>query len=144
MKRQKWKSTLMLVSVITLLSVPKVVCAQELEINEEEECCPFCDSDELTIAQKYEELIVKALIDTDNMLDDGEITKEEHKLQTKPLKERLMHIESATEQEILDGYGWILTFFFDQTTEDEKDGIKIDPEFLQYINEQIEQYNVKM
>ena len=143
MKRQLKKSTLVLASVITLLSVPKIVCAQETETNGE--YCPFCDAnDELTLVQKYEELIVKALIDTDNMLADAEITKEEYNLQKKPFEERLMCIENATEQEILEGYKWILTFFFDQTTEDKKDGVKIDPEFLQYINEQIKEYNVKI
>lgn len=140
---KKIRRTLFSLITATLLLVPQtVVCAQEAQNEIEEECCPFCDGDELTLSQKYEELIVKALIDAKNRLDDGYITENVYRLQCKPFEEALYHLESATEEEILEGYKSILTYFFETTSEEEANGNEIDSDFLKYILEEIEEYDV--
>lgn len=140
----KMRRTLFTLLTITLLvgTLPSVTYAKSPEDNFDG-ICPFCDGDELTLKEKYEELIVKALIDEKNLLDDGFITKEVYLLQCEPFEKALNSLENATEEEILAGYQSILTYNFEQLSEYEAQGEKIDEEFLSYIQEQMEEYEVE-
>lgn len=141
---KKLRRTLFSLITATLLLVPQtVVCAEEVENGLERECCPFCDGDELTTKQKYEELLVKALTDEKNLLDDGYITKEVYKLQCEPFEEALYSLESATDEEVLEGYKDILCYFLDEILEEEATGEAIDQDFLDYILEEMEKYEVE-
>lgn len=107
--------------------------------------CHFCGEEELTLTEKCEELIVKALIDNDNLLYDGVISEEVHKLQSEPFEEALDSLEEAqTEEEVIELYKFILEYHFDKVCEEESDGIEIDEEFLEYIMSEIEVYDVKL
>lgn len=108
------------------------------------EDCPFCDGHELTVKEKCEELIVKALTDEDNLLADGFITKEVYLLQCEPFEKALDRLEVASEQETLEIYKWILWCHFDEVCEEEADGEVIDEEFLDYIIQEIEKYNTEL
>lgn len=144
-KMKRGRRTLFsLITVILLLTmVGQTACAKErVQLQEEE--CPFCDGDELTLEEKYEELLVKALIDEQNMLDDGIITREVYRLQCEPFQKALTQLKNATEEEILEGYQSILLYFYDETMEEEASGEVIDEDFLQYIEEQMEEYGVEM
>lgn len=132
-----------LITVILLLTVVGETACTKEKVQLQEEECPFCDGDELTVKEKYEELLVKALTDEQNMLDDGIITKEVYCLQCKPFEKALKQLNNATEEEILEGYQSILLYFYDETMEEEAGGEEIDKEFLQYIEEQMEQYAVE-
>ena len=141
---RKMRRTLFTLITMTLLLgiTPSMAYAKGPEDNFDGQC-PFCDGDELTLKEKYEELLVKALIDADNLLDDGFITKELHRLQCKPFEEALNSLESATEEEIKEGYQSILLYFFDQLSEEEATGEAIDEEFLQYVIEQMEEQEME-
>lgn len=141
---KKLRRTLFSLITATLLLVPQtVVCAEEVEDGLAEECCPFCDGDELTLKEKYEELLVKALTDEKNLLDDGYITKEVYRLQCKPFKKALKKLDRATDEEVLEGYKWILCYFLNETLEEEAAGEEIDEDFLTYILEEMEAYDVE-
>lgn len=137
------RTLLLLVTNILLLAPQTVDCGKEVVNDCYEIDCPFCDGDELTLEQKYEELLVKALIDEDNLLADGYITEEVYKLQCEPFEEALYHLESASEEEILEGYKGILNYFLNEMSEDEASGMEIDEGFLQYILEEMEEYDVE-
>lgn len=141
---RKMRRTLFTLMTITLLLgvSPSVAYAKGPE-NNFDGICPFCDGDELTLKEKYEELIVKALIDAENRLDDGFITKEVYLLQCEPFEKALDSLDSATEEEIRKGYESILIYFFDELSEEEAEGEEIDEEFLQYLLEQLEEYEVQ-
>lgn len=142
MKRGRRTLFSLITAILLLTIVGQTACAKEtLQLQEEE--CPFCDGDELTLEEKYEELLVKALTDEQNMLDDGIITKEVYRLQCKPFKKALKQLKDMAEEEIVEGYKSILLYFYDETMEEEAAGEKIDEEFLQYIEEQMEQYEVE-
>ncbi len=110
----------------------------------EEIICTFCDDDELTLKEKCQELIVKALIDEDNILADGIITKEVYILQCQPFQEALHKLENATEEEVLEEYKWILLYHCDELCEEEAAGMEVDQEFHNYIMQEIEQYGVEL
>lgn len=141
---RKIRRTLFTLVTITMLlgMMPSIAYAKNPENNFDGEC-PFCDGDELTLKEKYEELIVKALIDEKNLLDDGFITKEVYRLQCKPFEEALNSLETVTEEEIKEGYQSILLYFFDQLSEEEAAGEAIDEGFLQYVIEQMEEQEVE-
>lgn len=133
-------TVLLVVSTMLLISKHAIACESsenDYQANYDA-CCTFCDGDELTIKEKYEELIVKALTDEKNMLDDGIITEHVYNLQCEPFEKALDSLENATDEEIEEGYKSILIYFFDQTSEYEADGEEIDEEFLQYIMDEIE------
>lgn len=102
----------------------------------------LAENKELTVKEKYEKLIVKALEDEKNLLKDGFVTEEVYKLQCKPFEEALTKLESRTEEEILEDYKLILVYFFDQTSEYEATGEKINKEFQEYIISEIDKYDV--
>lgn len=105
--------------------------------NNYQEDCTFCGSDELTMKEKCEELVVKALTDEKNLLDDGIITKEVYELQCEPFEEILDELEVASNEQVLEIYKQILLYHFDQLSEYEAYGEEIDKEFWNYIMEEI-------
>ncbi len=105
----------------------------KIENFSEEEDCHFCDGEELTLKEKCEELIVKALTDEANLLADGYISKEVYLLQCEPFEEALDRIEVASEKELLEEYQSILLYHFDEICEEEADGMDVDVEFFNYI-----------
>lgn len=133
MKRRRTLLTTILLMLIALVVNVQTICSEEIPEDSYEEDCAFCDGHELTMKEKYEELIVKALIDEKNLLDDGIITKEVYSLQCEPFEKALDDLESATDEEILEGYKSILIYFFDQLSEYEADGEEIDKGFEEYI-----------
>lgn len=132
MKRRRTLLTILLMLIALVVNV-QTICSEEIPEDSYEEDCAFCDGHELTMKEKYEELIVKALIDEKNLLDDGIITKEVYSLQCEPFEKALDDLESATDEEILEDYKAILIYFFDQLSEYEADGEEIDKGFEEYI-----------
>lgn len=126
---------LLVISTFLLINIRAIAC--ELSWNNSENCT-FCDGDELTIKEKCEELICKALIDEKNLLDDGIISKEVYTIQCAPFEQALNELETATDEQVLERYEWILVYFFDELSEYEADGEEIDEDFQEYIIDEIE------
>lgn len=108
------------------------------------ENCTFCDGDELTMREKCEELIWKALTDEKNLLDEGIVSEEIYTIQCAPFEEALDELETATDEEVEERYKWILIYFFDELAEYEADGEEVDEEFLYYIRKEIETLETKV
>lgn len=137
---KKMRRTLFtLITISLLLGITQSVAYAKSPLDDFDGECPFCDGDELTLDEKYEELIGKALIDEKNLFDDGFITKEVYRLQCKPFEEAIEILKNGTEEEILEGYQSILLYFFENESEKEE----VDEEFLKYIIEQMEEYHVE-
>lgn len=134
--------TLALVVIITLLIGKRAIACKASEVNNipeisYEEECTFCDGDELTMKEKCEELIWKALTDEKNLLDDGIVTKELYLLQCEPFETALDKLETASDEEVRYYYEWILYYFYGHLSEYEADGEEIDKDFENYIMEEI-------
>ncbi len=131
-----------IVSSLLLVKSSHVTACESSNVNipsaDYQEECTFSDSNELTTKEKCEELVVKALTDEKNLLDDGIITKEVYKLQCEPFEQILDELEYASEEQILETYKQILLYHFDQLSEYEACGEEIDKDFWNYIMEEID------
>ena len=126
-------ASILVVSTLLLISTHVIAC----EVSENEsDCCTFCDGNELTIKEKCEELLVKALTDEKNLLDDGFISEEVYKLQCAPFEVALDELETATDEETKEIYKWILIYSFEYLAEYEAEGEEIDKDFYNYIEEE--------
>ena len=83
MKRRQQILAILLITVVSsllLVESSHATSCESSKVNipkfDYQEDCTFCDSNELTMKEKCEELVVKALTDEKNLLDDGIITKE--------------------------------------------------------------------
>lgn len=127
-------TALLVISIFLLINVHAIACSIS-ENNSEN--CTFCDGDELTMREKCEELIWKALTDEKNLLDDGIISEEIYTIQCAPFEKALDELETATDEEVEERYKWILVYFFDELSEYEADGEEIDKNFQEYIIDEI-------
>ena len=131
-----------IVSSLLLVKSSHVTACESSNVNipsaDYQEECTFSDSNELTTKEKCEELVVKALKEEKNLLDDGIITKEVYKLQCEPFEQILDELEYASEEQILETYKQILLYHFDQLSEYEACGEEIDKDFWNYIMEEID------
>ena len=140
-KRRRTLALTALLVISTFLLIKNHVIACNISENNSKinyESCSFCDENELTMKEKYEELIHKALTDEKNLLYDGIISEKVYNLQCEPFEKALDNLESATDEEILEGYKSILIYFFDELSEYEAEGEEIDEEFKEYIMDEIE------
>ena len=145
MKRRQQILAILLITVVSYLLLVESSHATSCESSkvnipkfDYQEDCTFCDSNELTMKEKCEELVVKALTDEKNLLDDGIITKEVYKLQCEPFEKIFDELEYSSEEQILETYEQILLYNFDQLSEYEACGEEIDEEFWNYIIEEID------
>lgn len=117
------------------------IALENREISQyEEDGCSFCDGDELTLREKCEELIVKALTDEKNLLDDGVITEEVYHLQCEPFEKWLDRLETLPEEELQKEYIAILEYHLDKVAEEWADGKEVDEYFFAYIVQELEKY----
>ncbi len=145
MKRRQQILAILLITVVSsllLVESSHATSCESSKVNipkfDYQEDCTFCDSNELTMKEKCEELVVKALTDEKNLLDDGIITKEVYKLQCEPFEKIFDELEYSSEEQILETYEQILLYHFDQLSEYEACGEEIDEEFWNYIIEEID------
>ena len=145
MKRGQQILAILLITVVSsllLVESSHATSCESFKVNipkfDYQEDCTFCDSNELTMKEKCEELVVKALTDEKNLLDDGIITKEVYKLQCEPFEKIFDELEYSSEEQILETYEQILLYHFDQLSEYEACGEEIDEEFWNYIIEEID------
>lgn len=124
---------------LAVIQSPKNEVTIVVEVNEDYYC--FCDDDELTMKEKCEELLRKALTDEKNWLDDGIIPKEAYELQIEPFNKALDYLEIASEEEIQKIYKELLLANLDWLEEDKAAGEEIDEGFYDYINSELEKYN---
>ena len=145
MKRRQQILAILLITVVSsllLVESSHATSCESSKVNipkfDYQEDFTFCDSNELTMKEKCEELVVKALTDEKNLLDDGIITKEVYKLQCEPFEKIFDELEYSSEEQILETYEQILLYHFDQLSEYEACGEEIDEEFWNYIIEEID------
>lgn len=126
-----------IIGIILLMFSMPINNSEVSPIVEANESC-FCDGHELSTREKYEELLIKYWIDTDNLLADGKISKETYEIQMEQINNALDISEIASDEEVENLYVEFLLTNLDWLENDLEAGEEVDMDFYNYLVEELE------
>ena len=109
-----------------------------------DECKNSLLSENATLADKYADLLTICYCQTSFLYFNEEISYETYELQRTPFMVQIESLETASDEEILDGYSSLLIYLYDIMEEDLAADYEIDQELYDFVLNEIEENDIEL
>ena len=99
---------------------------------------------DMQVFEKYANLLVICYCQVSSLYIDGEIPADWYLLERKPFIDEMRNLLTATNEQMLEGYKYLLTYLFDTMTEDAIAGYEVDINLYNFVLNEINIYGVPL
>ena len=138
------------IGLLLLFGVKEISYAQEvatvsdIDIVYNERLDSLISNTDMQVFEKYANLLVICYCQVSNLYINGEIPADWYLLERKPFIDEMRSLLTSTNEEMLEGYKYLLTYLFDTMTEDAIAGYEVDINLYNFVLNEINIYGVPL